>query len=309
MTYYKHIIILSALIITALPTRAQVINDWSTSGGGVISTTEENSIQEGDYSASGIIADWENTLRDFLAYDDEKELNKITKKEKSETPSSWNDIITKTGLQLRLPVILDENGTDLFRLTNDGITVYMTMDYPVYFQDLDEDIVKWIRYYAYHKRARTQKLFKRYAKWEQQLKSYFRSVSVPEEMTELCIIESGCTYDALSPAGALGMWQIMPETGRGVGMTINGFRDDRLDPVLSTTAAAKILKNCYNKTGDWARAAAAYNCGAGRVSGLQKKGYHTWHSIKPHLPKETQQYVPSLLAIRYVWVYRKELGF
>ena len=131
-----------------------------------------------------------------------------------------------------LPEIIDENGIDLFLLTKDGITIYMAMDAPSYLQETDDDLVKWIRYYAYQKRNYTARLFKRYEQWEARIKDEFSSRGVPEEIAELCMVESGCTYEAVSPVGAVGMWQIMPETGRAYKLTINQFLDERKNPFL-----------------------------------------------------------------------------
>ena len=131
---------------------------------------------------------------------------------------------------------------------------------------------------------------------------------IQPELSELCLIESGCTYEAESSAGAMGMWQIMPATGRSFGLEVTSFKDDRKDPVLSTQAAAKILLANYHKLGEWTLAAAAYNCGSGRIRAELKRGNQDWEHMKGSLPKETSQYIPSLLAIHYVWTYREQLN-
>lgn len=106
------------------------------------------------------------------------------------------------------------------------------------------------------------------------------------------------------------MWQIMPATGEGWGMTITSVTDDRLDPVKSTQVAAKILAKNFTYTNDWTLAIASYNCGPGRVQKVQKAcNTIEWLELKYRLPKETQQYIPALLAIHYVWNYRDKLGF
>lgn len=303
----KITLVLPALMLV-LPTRAQVINDWSNNQG-IISTLEEGTIDDETYAAQGIFSDWSKILDDFQHSGlDDVELDKEIEDARSRaTAETIRTIRDRAGREFRLPEILDENGTDLYLLTEEGMTIYMALDAPVFMQDVDQDIVKWVRYYAHQKKAYTKRMFQRYSQWEPYLKDLFRKNGVPEELTELCLVESGCTYKALSKAGALGMWQIMPETGRGFGMRIDSFQDEREDPVRSSSVAARILKANYAKTGDWTLATAAYNCGAGRVNS-KGKGSKQWSEVKPFLPKETQQYIPSLIAIHYIWTYRTKLG-
>lgn len=303
----KIIYILFALSSTNL--QAQIINDWSNTGG-VVSTLEEGTIDDDTYAAQGIFSDWSKILNDFenSKLDDidlEKKIQDVRAKAASEAIRTFRD---RNGVELHLPEIIAPDGTDLYLLTKEGMTIYMALDAPVYLQDVDDDVAKWVRYYAHQKKSYTKKMFQRYSQWEPYLKDLFRKNGVPEELAELCLVESGCTYKALSTAGALGMWQIMPDTGRSFGMTINLVQDDRTDPVRSSSVAARILKSDYAKIGEWTLAAAAYNCGAGRISS-KGKGSKQWSEIKPFLPKETQQYIPCLLAIHYVWTYRDKLGF
>lgn len=289
---------------------AQVISNMEGGAGGVISSTNEGYLTGDEYSADGIIFQWEAILKDYENYDGGKSLeDKIEKIEQTTQGGGVNTMKDNYGKLFTLPEIIDENGIDLFLLTEEGITIYMALDAPVYLQETESDIVKWIRYYAYKKRPYTKRIFSRYEKWEKTIKTTFDIYGVPKELAELCLIESGCTTDALSPAGARGMWQIMPETGRSLGLTINQFTDERLDPVKSLHAAAKLLRGNYIKTQDWALSAAAYNCGPGHILRQQKKGASEWKQIQRKLPKETQQYVPALIAIHYVWTYRERLGF
>lgn len=290
-------------IILFLPVtlQAQVIVGSEQWGGGVVTTTGEGSIKEDEYGADGIIFEWTQTLKDFERFDGAKEIDRKVK-------TSAIRFSRQNGQMPALPEIIDENGIDLFLLTKDGITIYMAMDAPSYLQETDDDLVKWIRYYAYQKRNYTARLFKRYEQWEARIKDEFSNRGVPEEIAELCMVESGCTYEAVSPVGAVGMWQIMPETGRAYKLTINQFLDERKNPQISTEVAGKILRNNYNRIGEWTLSIAAYNCGSGRILNLMKKTGPSWERMRPHLPKETQQYIPSLLAIHYVWKYREKFN-
>ena len=294
----------ACLLLRGALLSAQIVTDMSDeSDNPVITTTDQNSLTGDEYGADGIINEWEKTLKDFNSYDDQEGLEeKITKKKRN-----GKTVTAKNGL--RLPQFKDENGIDLFLLTEEGINIYMAMDAPVYMQEITPEIMRWIRYYAYHKRQRTERIFKRYQGWAPVMKKCFKMYGIPEEMTEICLVESGCTYEAVSPAGAVGMWQIMPATARHYGLTVNAYTDERKDPALSLHAAAKILGDCYLRTGDWTLAAAAYNCGSGNVLRHMKDGRNTWQDICRFLPEETRHYVPSIIAIHYVWTYRKQLGF
>lgn len=284
--------------------KAQIINDWSVGEKDVVTNVGHGALTGDEYAATGIIEDWKEIFNEY-----EREAEKADQEVEREirvnemTGFRTNRITDRSGKAYDVPVIPGPDGMDMFMLTREGISIYMAMDAPVYLQEVDDDVIKWIRFYVHTKRDYTRKLFRRYKDWEPRIKACFQAESVPAELAELCLIESGCTYAARSSAGAVGMWQIMPDTGRSYGMTINWAQDDRLDPAKSTVAAARILRKNHERTGEWTLAAAAYNCGPGRIA---REG--EWRDIKHRLPKETQQYIPGLLAIHYVWTYRERLG-
>lgn len=285
---------------------AQIISSWSDRDT-IVTNMSEGLVNQSDYTADGIIMSLFDMMEDYDRYDGDSQLDLINRPSEKDR-GKYISIKDRNGLTLTLPTALDENGIDLFLLTREGIYIYLAMDSPVYHQEPDDELIKWIRYYAYEKRRYTKKLFARYDKWSPVVKKFFRASGVPEELAEICLIESGCTYSAKSPAGALGMWQIMPDTGRHFGMTINQTKDERLDPVISTQTAVKILKSNYKRVGEWTLAMASYNCGAGRILSNKKKGLGSWNEMKLLLPKETQKYVPAIIAIHYVWTYRDKLA-
>lgn len=305
--YLKVAAALTALLSASAFSRAQIQTDWGRPTGGIVVAVEDDAIKGGEYNADGIIDDWEDVLKRFDQYGDadNKTVDDIIGRQKK-NKSVEIKLKTDDEMKLSVPQMKDENGIDWFLLTEEGIDVYMLADNPVYYLPASPELVRWIRFYAWKNRRWTARIFARYEKLDVYFKSVFSSAGVPEEMTELCLIESGCNPYALSSAGALGIWQLMPETARYYGLTVNELRDERKDLGPSTAAAAKLLKNSYAKTGDWILAAASYNCGAGRV--LKQKG-STWESIRKGLPEETQKYIPSLVGMHYVWRFRKELGF
>ncbi len=133
-------------------------------------------------------------------------------------------------------------------------------------------------------------------------KKVFREQKVPPELIWLAEVESSFDAKACSPAGAAGMFQLMPVTARRFGLGRFPF-DERYRPVPSATAAAKYLRYLYGKFKDWRLALAAYNSGEGTVGRLlEKEQTKSYDAIAGKLPAETQLYVPKVEAT----VFRRE---
>ena len=124
---------------------------------------------------------------------------------------------------------------------------------------------------------------------------------MPLEIALLPIIESAYRPTAYSPAGAAGIWQIVPITGKRFGLKQNAWYDGRRDILASTQAALDYLGVLHRRfEGDWLLALAAYNCGEGAVGNAIERNRRAGLSIdfwSLDLPRETQEYVPKLLAI------------
>lgn len=140
--------------------------------------------------------------------------------------------------------------------------------------------------------------------YEQTLEKY----NMPNELKYLSIVESALNPNARSSVGATGLWQFMFMTGKIYGLEVNSLLDDRRDPIKSTDAAVRYLKDLYGIFGDWHLAIAAYNCGPGNVNKAIKRagGKKDYWEIYPYLPKETRGYVPLFIAANYVMTYYKE---
>jgi membrane-bound lytic murein transglycosylase D len=131
--------------------------------------------------------------------------------------------------------------------------------------------------------------------------------NLPIELKYLAIVESALNPLARSRVGATGLWQFMHGTAKHEGMEINSLVDERSDIYKSTEHAAIYLKKLHNIYGDWLLALAAYNSGPGNVNkAIRNSGGYDFWSIKHKLPKETQNYVPSFIAIVYAMHYAKE---
>jgi membrane-bound lytic murein transglycosylase D len=141
--------------------------------------------------------------------------------------------------------------------------------------------------------------------FEQKLKEY----GLPTDLKYLSVVESALNPKAVSRVGATGLWQFMPSTGAEYGLRTSSVTEDRSDPVKSTDAAARHLKDLYNLYNDWALALAAYNSGQGRVNAAIKRAHsRDFWAILNYLPKETRNYVPAFIAATYICNYYTSHG-
>jgi soluble lytic murein transglycosylase-like protein len=123
-----------------------------------------------------------------------------------------------------------------------------------------------------------------------------REEGIPQQMAAVVLIESSGRATALSPKGARGLWQFMPDTARRYGLVVTATVDERLDPYKSTRAAARYLRDLYAQFGNWPLALAAYNAGEDTVQrAVQRVSSRDFGSIAGMLPAETQNYVPAVL--------------
>ncbi len=136
---------------------------------------------------------------------------------------------------------------------------------------------------------------------------------LPAELAYLPLIESGYRTQAVSPAGAAGPWQFIPETGRRYGLRIDSLVDERRDPIKSTHAASQYLKDLHEMFGDWELSLAAYNSGEYRVARIlaDRKDVDDFWDMRErgYLPRETSAYVPSFLAAVQIAKAPQEYGF
>ena len=130
-----------------------------------------------------------------------------------------------------------------------------------------------------------------------QLKPIFREEGVPEELVWVAEVESSFDPGARSPAGAAGLYQLMPETARAQGLSTFPF-DQRYRPEKNARASARYLRALHRRFKDWPLALAAYNAGETRVASLMNRHRaKTFSDIARYLPAETQMYVPRIDAL------------
>lgn len=132
---------------------------------------------------------------------------------------------------------------------------------------------------------------------------------LPLELKYMSIIESALKTKARSVSGARGLWQFMYSAAKGYGLNVDSYVDERMDTYKATDAAARFLKDSYNRFGDWALAIASYNCGPGSVlRAIKVAGKSDFWSIYPYLPAETRGYLPAFVGAMYAMEYYKEYG-
>lgn len=172
----------------------------------------------------------------------------------------------------------------------------------------NDQVKGYINMYAVRKRVLVSKVLglseMYFPLFEESLAKY----GLPMELKYLAVIESALNPSAKSKAGAMGLWQFMYQTGKLYGLKVTSYEDQRCDPRKATDAACEYLQFLYETFGDWQMALAAYNCGPGNINKAIRRsgGKKTYWEIRPYLPRETQGYVPSFIAVNYVMGYAAE---
>ncbi|UHG91972.1 lytic transglycosylase domain-containing protein [Spirosoma oryzicola] len=172
-----------------------------------------------------------------------------------------------------------------------------------------KSVQAYVDYFTFRKASATKLMLERmplfFPLYERMLSDY----GLPDELKYLSIVESALNPRAISRAGAGGLWQIMPGTGRDLRLYQDDYVDERMDPVKATEAACKYLRDLYNIFGDWELAMAAYNCGPGAVKrAMRRSGGDSFYTIFDALPKETRGYVPQFVAFTYLMHHANDHG-
>lgn len=141
---------------------------------------------------------------------------------------------------------------------------------------------------------------KRSAKYFRIIEPVLESYGIPVELKYLAVVESQLITNAKSRVGARGMWQLMPQTARELGLKCKGKVDERTHAYKSTVAAAKYLKALHNEFGDWLLVIAAYNSGPGYVlKAIKKSGSRNFWKLQRYLPAETRGHVKRYIGTHH----------
>lgn len=186
-----------------------------------------------------------------------------------------------------------------------------TWDIDVRSYETHEMVAQYVGLFTGRARGYMEKSMSLGTRFDAMLRRKFRESGLPEDMTYLALIESSYSPHAYSHAAAVGMWQFMAPTARGIGMRVDWWIDERRDPMRATDGAIDFLIDLHEAYGSWYLAAAAYNGGPGRVSrGLKRfsdemdgsSGEDRFFALaeQRYLPSETKAYVPKLIAAAMV---------
>ncbi|HSA60537.1 MAG TPA: LysM peptidoglycan-binding domain-containing protein [bacterium] len=182
-------------------------------------------------------------------------------------------------------------------------------DIPLVMNDRVQD---WLDYFQGTGRSHFERYLARSAKYIPMIRKVLKQHGLPQDLVYLAMIESGFNPHAYSRARATGTWQFIYQTGVRYGLQVDQWVDERRDPEKSTVAAAKYLKDLYDRYNDWYLAAASYNAGEGKIDRAIRK-YATedfWElSHGRYLRNETKDYVPKLIAAAMIARDPEKYGF
>jgi len=174
---------------------------------------------------------------------------------------------------------------------------------------MNKRVATMIRLFQNRKHAEFQVWLDRFARYASTIQPILASYGVPEELIYLAMIESGLNPKAYSYAHAVGPWQFISATGRRYGLKRDWWVDERRDMIKSTHAGARYLKDLYDEFEDWYLAMAAYNTGEARIRrAIRREGHRDyWRMIT--LPRQTRNYVATVLAAAIICHEPERYGF
>jgi membrane-bound lytic murein transglycosylase D len=179
----------------------------------------------------------------------------------------------------------------------------------------DARVVRYLEFYKEDPRGRQLFSFwlRRSGRYREAIRRSFRKKALPEDLSWIAMVESGYEPTARSPAGAVGLWQFMPETAKLYGLGVDRWVDQRMNVVAATDAAAEFMGDLYRRFGAWELAIASYNMGyAGTMAIVRRyntNDYWALARLEGALPWETTLYVPKLVAIAIVGKNLQTFGF
>lgn len=164
---------------------------------------------------------------------------------------------------------------------------------------VDHKVERHLKFFHTAIRDRFEQWLARFARYKPLADRIFSEFELPNDLVFLSLVESGFNPHAYSRARATGPWQFMKSTAKLYGLRVDQYVDERRDPIKSTVAAARYLRDLYDLFGAWPLAMAAYNAGEGKVlRALQKARVDSFWGIAQtrYLRRETRDYVPRFMA-------------
>ena len=177
---------------------------------------------------------------------------------------------------------------------------------------LNDAVNLYIKYFTGTGRKVFARWLERAKKYAPTIRGILKKNGLPEDLVYLAMIESGFNMKAHSPAKAKGPWQFIHETGERYGLKVDFWVDERCDLEKSTVAAGRYLKELFDRFGGWYLAAAGYNAGEHRVErAIARHDTKDFWKLREYktLPKETQEYVPQLIAAALIAKDPEKYGF
>ncbi len=218
---------------------------------------------------------------------------------------------SKADIQARVVQELEQSGEKDWSegaLGEDGKPTY---DFPI---TLNKEVEYFIDYFQTKIPKRFGLYLSRSTRYESVMRGILREYGLPEDLIYVALIESGFSCQAYSRAAAVGPWQFIKASAVRFGLKVDYWVDERQDPIKSTHAAAKYLRELYNEFGSWYLAAAAYNAGENKIrralSRYQASDYWSIsHQQRNYLANETKEYVPRVIAAAIIAKEPAKYGF
>ena len=188
-------------------------------------------------------------------------------------------------------------------------TPYVNYNVPIV---MDPSVQAHIRYFNTAIHDRFEQWLFRLSRYRPLVDTIFTEFRLPSDLVYLSLVESGFNPHAYSRAKATGPWQFMKGTAKAYGLRVDHYVDERRDPIKSTVAAARYLRDLYDLFGDWSLAMAAYNAGEGKVMrALQKARVESFSEISKTrlIRRETKEYVPRFMAATIISRNPDRYGF
>ena len=183
--------------------------------------------------------------------------------------------------------------------------------------EVNPRVERWMEAFQTHRKAEFEVLLRRRDLYSEMIRTKLREREMPQELVYIPMIESGLSPFAVSHVSAVGLWQLMSPTALQYGLRVDEYVDERRDPVRATDAALDYLSWLHDRFGgSWYLAAAAFNAGPGRVErilNLHAEGRSgdedIYWEVLEHLPRETREYVPKMIAVTLLANDADALGF